>query len=360
MTQDEDRPLPSALPGAALHQLDRVRRSQGRLLDAVGLGPSEALWDVAAEWDAVRLRRYAGHGRSAGTVLVVPAPIKRPYIWDLAPHASAIRRLLEAGLSVFLADWRRPGPRDAWRGLEEYADRLLLRCVDAVAAASGRESVVLAGHSLGGTLAAAFAARRPERVRGLLLIEAPLRFGAGAGAFAPLVAAAPHARAVTTATGNVAGSFLDAVTSLAAPVTFQGERHGDLLRSLADPRALALHLRVQRWMLDEFPLPARLFEDVVERLYRDDELMRGELVLAGERVSPARVTAPLLTVVNPMSRIIPPASVLPFQDAARSERKRTLWYRGDRGVALQHAGALVGPSAHRELWPQIVAWVTEA
>jgi polyhydroxyalkanoate synthase len=60
-----------------------------------------------------------------------------------------------------------------------------------------------------------------------------------------------------------------------------------------------------------------------------------------------------------MSRVIPPGSVLPFHDAAASARKRILRYHGDRGVALQHVGALVGPSAHRELWPDIVAWTAE-
>jgi polyhydroxyalkanoate synthase len=339
-----------------LHHLDRIRRSQGRLLDAAGLGRSETPSDVIAAWDGVRLRAYGGDG---GAVLVVPAPIKRPYIWDLAPQASAIRRLLEAGTSVFLTDWTRPDPQDDGRGLEEHADGLLLLCVDAIAAATGRREVVLAGHSLGGTLAAIFAARRPDRVRGLLLVEAPLRFGPHAGAFAPLVAAAPHARAVTAGQGSVPGSFLNVASGLAAPLTFQGERYADLFASLAHPPSLALHLRVQRWTLDESPMPAALFEDVVERLYRGDELMRGELEIAGERVSPSRVTAPLLTVVNPMSRVIPPASVLPFHDAAASARKRVLRYRGDRGVALQHVGALVGPSAHCELWPEIVAWTAE-
>ena len=101
-----------------------------------------------------------------------------------------------------------------------------------------------------------------------------------------------------------------------------------------------------------------LFEDVVERLYRHEELMRGVLEIGGELVSPGHVTAPLLTVVNPTSRIIPPASVVPVPRRG-SERKRLLRYRSDRGVALQHAGSRVGPSAHRDLWPQILAWTAE-
>lgn len=339
-----------------LHHLDRLRRLQGRLLDAARLGPVETPWRTVAQWPGVRLRAYGGPA-SGPPLLVVPAPIKRAYIWDLVPRVSAIRRLQALGLSVYLAEWTPPGRADRDRGLEDYADGILLRCVAALDDGDTPRRVLLAGHSLGGTLAAIFAARHPDRVGGLVLIEAPLRFGPGTGAFAPLVAAAPPAGLADGSTGTVPGSLLNTTSALAAPVTFLGEREADLLASLADPRALETHVRVRRWQLDEFPLPQRLFEDVVERLYRRDELMRGELLVGGERLSPQRLRAPLLAIVNPASRVIPPASVLPFQEASSSDRKRLLWYRGDRGVALQHVGALVGERAHRELWPQIGDWL---
>jgi polyhydroxyalkanoate synthase subunit PhaC len=46
---------------------------------------------------------------------------------------------------------------------------------------TGQMRVVLAGHSLGGTLAAIFPSLHPERVRGLALLEAPTKFGRDAG-----------------------------------------------------------------------------------------------------------------------------------------------------------------------------------
>ena len=69
------------------------------------------------------------------------------------------------------------------------------------------------------------------------------------------------------------------------------------------------------------------------------------------------MSAPLVSVVNPNSRVIPPASVLPFHDAVPSPEKRLFWYRGDRGVALQHVRGLVGESAHQRLWPEILEWL---
>ncbi len=353
----DPRPIGSAEPVLSpLHGLDRLRRLRGRALDVAGLGPLEAPSQVVEEWPGVRLRAYDGSG-DGPALLIVPAPIKKPYIWDLAPGASAVRRCLEAGFAVHLAEWTRPGADAAGRGLEAYADDLVLACVDAVRGRTGHERVALAGHSLGGTFAAIFAARHPDRVAALVLLEAPLRFGAHGGALAALVAAAPRAPLVRGEARTLPGTFLNAASTTADPVTFGLERAADLLASLPDRHALETHLRVTRWTLDEFPLPARLFEEVVEWLYREDRFMRGTLVVSGEAVAPARLEAPALAVVSPHSRVVPPSSVLPFLDASASPHREVLWYRGDRGVALQHVGALVGAEAHRRLWPAILGWL---
>ena len=67
----------------------------------------------------------------------------------------------------------------------------------------------------------------------------------------------------------------------------------------------------------------------------------------------------MLSVIDPWSRVVPPGSILPFHDAVPNRAKRVLRYRGDTGVALQHVGVLVGRRAHRELWPEILAWMHE-
>ena len=105
---------------------------------------------------------------------------------------------------------------------------------------------------------------------------------------------------------------------------------------LADTGTLRTHLRVLRWASDEFRMPGALFRDVVERLYRDDAFAGGTLEIAGERVGPATLRAPLTTVFAPRSAVIPPGSVVPVHEA------------------LQHVGVLVGRTAHRDLWPRIL------
>lgn len=356
-------PRPSRQPDGQLwpfwEHIDWSRRRLGEALDALGLGPIETPSRVLFAEAAVTLRAY-GAGEGAGpAILLVPAPIKAAYVWDLAPRASVVRQCLRAGLRTHLVQWQRPGADEQGFGLAEYADRLILDCLQAIESEGGGRRAFLAGHSLGGTLAAIFASLHPERVAGLVLLGAPLHFGPDVGDLGPLVAIAPPARSLTRSTARVPGSALDVVSALASPWTFEWSRWLDWLASLPDARARETHLRVERWALDEMPLARQLFEDVVELLYREDRLMRGSLSIGGRRVGPELLVAPLLSVLDARCRVVPPESVVPYVRAAGSAQKRLIWYEGDVGVALQHVGMLVGENAHRRLWPEVLRWVRQ-
>lgn len=328
--------------------LDGLRRMQGAVLDTFGLGPIETPYETVHSEPAVSLRRY-GTGQETGpTILIVPAPIKRPYIWDLAPGVSVVQRCLAAGARVFLVDWQ-PVRQDV--GLSDYADRLILASLNAI----GKGPAIVLAHSLGGLFASIFAALHPERVKGLALLAAPLHFGAHVGIFAPMVGELDGARLPE----SVPGSFLSLASFRASPETFGWDRSLDLARSLPEAEALRNHLRVERWALDEFALPRRLITELAELIAREDRFVRGSLTLRGRRAVPAGIVSPLLCVVDPRCRVVPPDSVMPFYAAVGSTDKTLLHYTGDVGVSLQHVGVLVGREAHRQLWPEIMRWARD-
>lgn len=328
----------------AFELLDGVRRAQGAALDALGLGAIQTPYETVLDEPGVSLRRY-GSGRGPA-VLLVPAPIKRPYIWDLAPEVSVVRRCLAAGLRPFLVEWQ---PTDRDFGLADYAGRLIRDCIDA----TGERDAVLVAHSLGGLFAAVFAALQPERVRGLVLLASPLHFARDVGIFGAMV---DDVRA-DTLPASIPGSFLSSASFRASPGTFGWDRWIDFLSSLPEPDALGTHLRVERWTLDEFPLPRRLFAELAQRIAREDAFVRGTLEIDGRAARPSEVTAPLVCVLDARCRVVPPDAVLPFYDAAGSAHKTLLHYDGDVGVSLQHVGVLVGRNAHSRLWPEILRWI---
>jgi polyhydroxyalkanoate synthase len=336
---------------------DHLRRSWAARLKAAGFGPIETPSRFLCRVDGMRLRTFGG--QTAGpSLLLVPAPIKRAYIWDLMPGRSVVDHALRCGFNVGLIEWTEPECEDASYGLEDYAHRFIQIAAAAMSERFGARNVLLAGHSLGGTLAAIFAALQPRKVQGLVLVEGPLHFAPGAGALGSLATFAPRApAAVPSGFRQIPGFFLISALGIAAdPAELLTARWIDALASAADPGARAAHLRVVHWALDEFAMPARLFSDVVGQLCRDDQFYQGVLTVTGQRAAPHRLDIPVLAVLEPHSRLVPPQSVLPVLQAT-SGPWIVCWHQQEApGVALRHVGALVGSDAYRRLWPRILRW----
>lgn len=332
---------------------DVVRRAEGAALDAFGLGPDERPYRIVASGPFWRLRDYADRDASPA-LLIVAAPIKRPYIWDLAPSVSAVRFCLQKGLRLYLLEWTPGSPFHQNNGLDEYADAVS-ECVAEVSGETRGARPFLIGHSLGGSLAAMFAASAPERVRGLVLLSAPLCFQPEASRFGDaLVSLVPLG---VSGADPCPGSLLSYMSALASPDAFVWSRLRDAAGSVGDRHALDIHGRVERWALDEVPLPGKLVCQFIDWLYREDRFYRGTLKIDETLVGPFSLSVPTLAVVNTADEVCPLASVEPFIEAMREEDARIVEYPGENGIGLQHLGILIGRQAHARVWPQIISWL---
>lgn len=332
---------------------DILRRAQGHAFGAFGLNPNECPYQVIASGPFWRLRDYTKHD-TAQSLLIVAAPIKRPYIWDLAPTASAIRFCLGQDLHVHLLEWLPASRTTGNNGLTEYAEAIS-DCVAKISGESAGVKPFLIGHSLGGTLAAIFGALAPTSIRGLLLLGAPLCFRPATSRFRDgLVALVPSG---LTEAEPCPGSLLSHVSALASPDTFIWSRLTDAAFSITDSHAMEIHARVERWALDEVPLPGKLVHQLIEWLYRENLFCQGALRIGGTLVGPQGVSVPTLAIINTADDVAPLDSVKPFIAAMPTSDVRIIEYPGEIGVGLQHLGILIGREAHAQVWPDITSWI---
>lgn len=334
---------------------DVLRRAQGDALGTFGLGPKECPYRIIAFGAHWRLRDYANHDASS-SLLIVAAPIKRPYIWDLVPSVSAVRYCLRRGFHVYLLEWAPASRGNRNNGLDEYAEAVF-ECVAKVSgeAPGTNTKPFLMGHSLGGTLAAIFSALAPESVQGLILLGAPLCFEPATSQFRDaLVSLVPPA---LSEADPFPGSLVSYFTTLASPGTFIWSRLMDVVFSVTDRQALDIHARVERWALDEVPLPGKLVHQIIQWLYRENRFCRGALKVGETLVGPFRLSVPTLAVVNMADEVAPLASVKPCIDAMPATEGRIIEYPGEVGVGLQHLGILVGRQAYAQVWPEIISWL---
>lgn len=339
---------------APFELMDLYRRQVGSSLDLLGVCRVETRSRIVLSKPLFNLLAYAE--RNDGPILLlIPAPIKQAYLWDLLPEVSVVRRCLSNDIRPYLLQWKDPGRSVQDAGLAGYSDTFILQSIEAIQRETGKQTVFLAGHSLGGTFAAIFSTLHPDLVQGLITLGSPMHFGRDAGVFVPMVSAMPSAAPLSS--GDVPGTFLDMVSYLAAPYTFGLRRWIDLFLTLGDIEAMRIHFCVERWSLDELPLTRSLFEDVVDLLYHEDRFMQGSLVINGKRAVAQNAHAPIVTVADSECPVVPPRSILPFHEAAPAAGKLLLWYQGEAGVAMRHVGLLVGRESHRRIWPEIVQWI---
>ncbi len=335
--------------------MDALRRAQAEALGLLGFGPAECSYQVIASGPHWLLRKYSSSASRRPPLLIVAAPIKRPYIWDLAPHRSIVRLCLDQPLSVYLLEWLAPAGEAQGAGLADYAGSAISQCVAIVRNEPEGQRPFLAGHSLGGTLAAIYCALEPQSARGLVLVSAPLCFAPESSQFRDALVSLLPPRLL--ADGPVPGSLLSHASAMASPGSFVWARLRDALLSSQDPSAMDIHSRVERWALDEVPLPGPLIIDIIQMLYREDRFFKGSLSIRDQQLGPSRLCAPVLAIVNAADEVVPLATVKPFLDSVPGNYARIIEYPGEAGAGLQHLAALSGAQAHARIWPQVFTWL---
>ncbi|MDE2291512.1 MAG: alpha/beta fold hydrolase, partial [Elusimicrobia bacterium] len=284
---------------------------------------------------------------------LVYAMVNRPFILDLLPGLSVIERL-SADRPVYLLDWGGARPEDAGRGLDDYVNGVMDRAVDAARRRSRAGKVHLAGYCEGGVFSLLYAALHPEKVGTLSLMATPV----DARRLGTLSVWSRRrnldAERLVGAFGNVPGSFLHAAFEVLKPYASLRAESGFLSglwsRKLAAGREEHF-LAMERWKKEHVAHPGRAFVEVVRGVFQENRLLKNSFRVGGARVDLKKVRCPLFVAVGEKDHLVPPPAALP---AARLTGSRDV--RQAR-VAVGHIGLSVSGRAHKELWPQYLAWL---
>ena len=284
-------------------------------------------------------------------ILVVYALINRPYILDLQPDRSVVRRLLERGFEVYLVDWGEPSTLDASLTLADYVTRYIDNCVDEVRERSGVDAVSLLGYCMGGSMSAMYAALRPEKVRNLGLMAASLCFDDTGGVLERWGDEAYYSpAAVSEATGTVPADFFATGFDLMDPVDNALTKYVRLGENLDDDEFVTNFARMERWLSEGIDMAGETYRQFLEEVYQSNALCRNELELAGERVDLDNLRMPVLQILAEYDHLVPPSASRPFNEAIPSDDVETVEF------ATGHIGLSVSRRSHDELWPQVADW----
>lgn len=341
-----------AYKSTLLMHVNRSRSELGRppvAWPSVGTTPHEVLWQQGS----ARLLRYrapsAKSAVAATPILAVCSLINRPYVLDLLPERSVVRRLLDGGRDVWLLDWGAPLFGDEQRDLASYALDVLGGAVDEVRRVTGAEAIDVLGYCMGATLALLSAGAGRVPLRSLVAMAAPVRFDDGGmlSTWARVPSFDP--RQVVAVYGNAPPHLLQPAFKMLDPAGL-ATKLVHLDDKLGDDAFVRFFLAMETWLEDSVAFPGGAFVDWIS-LYRDDALVGGKARLGRHRVSVASVEAPILNLIAEGDYITPPASSLALAEACPRAAIEV------RRVPGGHIGLATSSYAQRTLWPEVAAWL---
>jgi polyhydroxyalkanoate synthase len=315
----------------------------------VGGSLKEAVWSCGK----TRLYRYLPLTVTtrARPVLVCFALVNRPYVLDLQPERSLVRRLLEAGLTVYLIDWGEPDDADRHVDLEQYIEQHLGGSVRCIQSRHGGEPLTLLGVCQGGVLGLCYAALHPDDVGNLITLTTPVDFHTPENLLSKWVRGLDTA--LLESCGNVPGELLNGLFLALMPLRLTQQKYVRLLTGQPDQRAVEDFVRMEKWIFDSPPQSAAALAQFVRWFYQENRLVRDTLSIGGRRVSLRDIGQPLLNLYALEDHIVPASASRVLGECIESRD-----YTGC-AIATGHIGMYVSRAAGAEVPRRIISWLAQ-
>ncbi|SFR86586.1 polyhydroxyalkanoate synthase [Halomicrobium zhouii] len=287
-------------------------------------------------------------------ILIVYALINRPYILDLQPDRSVVRRLLEGGHDVYLIKWNEPSRLDQHLTLDDYVNRYVENCVDEVRERSGQDAINLLGYCMGGTMSVMYSALHPEKVNALGLMAAGLCFEDSGGVLEEWGSDEYYdPETITETFGNVPAEYLDIGFALMDPVDNYVSKYVRFAENLENEGFVENFGRMERWLSEGVDVAGDTYVEFLEKIYQNNDLYHNRLEIGGERVDLDEITMPVLQLMGEYDHLVPASASKPFNDVIASDDVETIEY------ATGHIGLSVSSSSHEDVWPRASDWFSE-
>jgi poly(3-hydroxybutyrate) depolymerase len=314
-----------------------------------GATPSE----IAIDLRTVRLRDFASNKCGVPTVLCTPLALHGAAVADLAAGHSLVAALRNAGIErLFLVDWHSASPDMRFLGIDDYlADLNVL--VDHLGGL-----VDLVGLCQGGWLSLIYAARFPAKVRKLVMAGTPVDIAARQSKLSAIAEATPltvFKNLVSLGDGRVIGrrlaSFWGNSTAAASEIreALQSEQ------PTGSPEFAQLEAIFRNWNACPIDMPGTYYLEVIEKLYKRNELATASFVALGQKIDLSRLRLPVYLLAGSVDEVVTAEQLLAVARLVGTQPDRLR-----KEVApSNHLGLFMGKRTLEEYWPRIAGWLKE-
>jgi len=333
---------------------DQLRKAKEVLLGPLNTEIAVTPYDVVWQEDRVKLKHY--HPRTAPLLktplFIVYAQVNRETMLDLQPGRSVVETFLNAGLDIYMLDWGYPTRKDRFLNLDDHVNGYIADAVDFILEQHGLDQLNIMAICQGGTMSVMYAALHPEKVKNLVLTVTPTNFDHDAGLLNVWARSLDPDKLVASY-GNIPGDIMNLGFLLLNPARLMIDKYVGLLENIHNRDFVENFVRMERWIFDSPDLPGEAFRDFIQWMFRENRLIKNELVLGGRKVDLKNITMPVLNIYGKYDHLVPPAACDQLTSKIGSTDKEDLCL--DTG----HIGIYVSSKTQREFGPKIIRWLTE-
>jgi polyhydroxyalkanoate synthase len=357
MTTPEAHPSQPADVCGKLRKAAEHARTFNRLLTTeakIAQTPRQVIWTL----NKAKLYRYIPTApeekRDKIPLLMVFAIMNRPHVLDLRPGHSFVEYMLGHGYDLYLLDWGAPGPEDRNLTFDDYTLEYLPRAIRKFKAVSGADEFSMLGWCLGALITTLYAALRPDDgLKNLVLLTAPLDFTdkKSSGFIRWTTAPGFDPDRIVATFGNVPGEMIDTGAKMLKPVENYVGSYLNLWDNLDNPRVVEAWHAMNTWVRDIIPMTGGAYRQLINEFYKENKLVKGTLLIRGERVDLSKLKANVLNVIAEADHITPPCQSEGIMPLIGSQDKELFRVRGG------HIGIMAGSGAEKNTWPHIERWL---
>ncbi|MFV1455262.1 class III poly(R)-hydroxyalkanoic acid synthase subunit PhaC [Bacillus mycoides] len=334
----------------------RVKRASEVLLrepePQVGLTPKEVIWTK----NKTKLYRYIPKQEKTQRVpiLLIYALINKPYIMDLTPGNSLVEYLVDRGFDVYMLDWGTFGLEDSHLKFDDFVFDYIAKAVKKVMRTAKSDEISLLGYCMGGTLTSIYAALHPDMpIRNLIFMTSPFDFSE-TGLYGPLLDEKYFNldKAVDTF-GNIPPEMIDFGNKMLKPITNFVGPYVALVDRSENERFVESWKLVQKWVGDGIPFPGESYRQWIRDFYQNNKLVKGELVIRGQKVDLANIKVNVLNISAKRDHIALPCQVEALLDHISSTDKQYVC------LPTGHMSIVYGGTAVKQTYPTVGNWLEE-
>jgi len=308
---------------------------------------------MAFELQTVRLRDFTTVETGIPTLLCTPLALHGSAIADLASGHSLVAALRDAGADrLFMADWRSASPDMRFRGIDDYlADLNVL--VDHLGGL-----VDLVGLCQGGWLSLVYASRFPAKVGKLVLAGTPVDTAARQSELSATAAATPlltFQNLVNLGGGRILGRNVAKLWGTDGAEADEIRESLQTLQPIGSTEFTRLEAIYKSWNAWTIDIPGTYYLEVVEKLYKRNELATGNFVALGQKVDLSRLRLPMYFLAGSLDEVVAPEQLLAAERLVGTPPKDLR----HEVAPSNHLGLFMGRRTLEEYWPRIVCWMKQ-